>query len=278
MKRLLSILLVLALVFGLTACGNPAPPPTSTSEPTQAQTTAPTDPSLPTDPTDPIITPSAPDEEEPSTPEGEKPTAPDEQVPSVPDVTPPADPTPEPEPEPEPEPTPTPVPTPTPEPEPEPEPTPTPVPTPTPEPEPEPEPTPTPVPTPTPEPEPEPEPDPEPLLDPNGSYYSKDDVALYIHLYGKLPQNFITKSQARKLGWKSGSVERYAPGKAIGGDTFYNNEGLLPKKSGRTYKECDIDTLGKSSRGAKRIVFSNDGLVYYTDDHYSSFTLLYGEP
>ena len=73
-------------------------------------------------------------------------------------------------------------------------------------------------------------------------------------------------------------MERYAPGKAIGGDTFQNREGLLPKKSGRTYKECDIDTLGKSSRGAKRIVFSNDGLVYYTDDHYKSFTLLYGEP
>ena len=127
------------------------------------------------------------------------------------------------------------------------------------------------------EPEPtEPEPT-EPALDPNGSYTTKEDVSLYIHLYGKLPPNFITKSQARKLGWKSGSLERYAPGKCIGGDTFQNREGLLPKASGRTYKECDIDTLGKSSRGAKRIVFSNDGLIYYTDDHYASFTLLYGE-
>ena len=118
----------------------------------------------------------------------------------------------------------------------------------------------------------------EPYLDPDGTYTSKDDVALYIHLYGRLPSNFITKSQARKLGWKSGSLERYAPGKCIGGDTFQNREGLLPKKSGRTYKECDIDTLGKSSRGAKRIVFSNDGLIYYTNDHYEHFTLLYGEP
>lgn len=118
----------------------------------------------------------------------------------------------------------------------------------------------------------------EPALDPNGSYDSKEDVALYIHLYGKLPPNYITKSQARNLGWKSGSLERYAPGKCIGGDTFQNREGLLPKKSGRTYKECDIDTLGASARGAKRIVFSNDGLVYYTSDHYKSFTLLYGEP
>lgn len=116
-----------------------------------------------------------------------------------------------------------------------------------------------------------------PPLDADGSYTSKEDVALYIHLYGKLPSNFITKSQARKLGWKSGSLENYAPGKCIGGDRFGNREGLLPDAPGRTYTECDIDTLGKSSRGAKRIVFSNDGLVYYTDDHYASFTLLYGE-
>jgi len=110
------------------------------------------------------------------------------------------------------------------------------------------------------------------------SYTSKDEVALYIHLHGRLPDNFITKSQARALGWTGGSLESYAPGCCIGGDTFGNREGLLPDAPGRTWKECDIDTLGKGSRGAKRIVFSNDGLIYYTDDHYQSFELLYGEP
>ena len=115
------------------------------------------------------------------------------------------------------------------------------------------------------------------VIDENGSYTSKDDVALYIHVYGRLPSNFISKNEAEKLGWSGGSLEPYAPGKCIGGSRFGNYEGLLPKKSGRTYTECDIDTLGKKSRGAKRIVFSNDGLIYYTDDHYASFTLLYGE-
>lgn len=115
------------------------------------------------------------------------------------------------------------------------------------------------------------------VIDENGSYTSKDDVALYIHVYGHLPSNFITKKEAEKLGWSGGSLEPYAPGKCIGGDRFGNYEGLLPKKTGRSYTECDIDTLGKKSRGAKRIVFSNDGLIYYTDDHYASFTLLYGE-
>lgn len=120
--------------------------------------------------------------------------------------------------------------------------------------------------------------EPEPVPDPHGTYTYKDDVALYIHIYGRLPDNFITKSQARSLGWSGGSLEPYAPGKCIGGDRFYNREGLLPAASGRIYTECDIGTLGKSSRGAKRIVFSNDGLIYYTSDHYASFTLLYGEP
>ena len=119
----------------------------------------------------------------------------------------------------------------------------------------------------------------EPALDPAGSYTTKEDVALYIHLYKKLPGNFITKNEARSCGWDGGSVESYAPGKCIGGDTFSNREGLLPAAAGRTYRECDIDTLGSyDGRGAKRIVFSNDGLIYYTDDHYESFTLLYGEP
>ena len=114
-------------------------------------------------------------------------------------------------------------------------------------------------------------------IDEEGWYYSADEVALYLHLYGHLPDNFITKSEAASLGWEGGSVEPYAPDHVIGGDKFGNREGLLPDAKGRYYYECDIDTLGEDSRGAKRIVFSNDGLIYYTEDHYESFELLYGE-
>ena len=111
----------------------------------------------------------------------------------------------------------------------------------------------------------------------DGTYSSKDDVAQYIYIYGHLPSNFITKKEAEKLGWQGGSLDPFAPGKCIGGSHFGNYEGLLPEKEGRTYTECDIDTLGADKRGAKRIVFSNDGLIYYTEDHYESFELLYGE-
>ena len=114
-------------------------------------------------------------------------------------------------------------------------------------------------------------------LDPDGSYTTKEDVALYIHLYGELPGNFMTKNEARDLGWEGGGLERYAPGMCIGGDRFGNYEGILPDAEGRRWTECDIDTLGAKSRGAKRIVFSNDGLIYYTEDHYETFELLYGE-
>ena len=103
------------------------------------------------------------------------------------------------------------------------------------------------------------------------------DNQYIMHTYGRLPDNFITKDEARALGWNGGNLEPYAPGMCIGGNTFGNREGLLPAKEGRTYTECDIDTMGAESRGAKRIIFSNDGLIYYTEDHYESFTLLYGE-
>ena len=110
----------------------------------------------------------------------------------------------------------------------------------------------------------------------DGEYTSKDEVALYIHLYNHLPSNFITKNEAKDLGWDSslGNLNKVAPGKSIGGDKFGNREGLLPKKSGRVYYECDID-YKKGSRNAKRIVFSNDGLIYYTEDHYETYELLY---
>ena len=111
------------------------------------------------------------------------------------------------------------------------------------------------------------------LIDEYGIYDSKDEVALYIVTYDKLPSNYITKKEAKKLGWSGGSLESYAPGKCIGGDYFGNYEGNLPEDT--KYHECDIDTLGKKSRGAKRIVYSDDGYIYYTEDHYETFELLY---
>lgn len=122
-------------------------------------------------------------------------------------------------------------------------------------------------------------PAPTPAVSEDGWYSSKEEVALYLHLYGHLPDNYVTKQEAEALGWTGGSVERYTgEGTALGGSRFGNYEGLLPKAAGRTYTECDIGTVGASSRGAKRLVFSNDGLIYYTEDHYESFELLYGEP
>ncbi len=118
--------------------------------------------------------------------------------------------------------------------------------------------------------------DTEDKLDPAAFYYSKEDVALFIHQYGTLPANFVTKSEAKSQF--GGNQQAMVAGYRIGGDTFQNREGLLPTKAGRTYTECDIVRQGISTRGSNRIVFSNDGLVYYTSDHYRSFTLLYGEP
>jgi len=118
----------------------------------------------------------------------------------------------------------------------------------------------------------------EPAIAEDGVYSSKEDVALYLYTYGKLPSNFMTKKEAKELGWTGGGLDDYADGMCIGGDRFGNYEKLLPEAEGRTWQECDIDTLHADTRGAKRIVFSNDGLIYYTDDHYESFTLLYGDP
>ena len=102
-------------------------------------------------------------------------------------------------------------------------------------------------------------------------YYDVVNVVLYLETYGELPPNYITKDEARDLGWSGGSVEKYMEGAAIGGDRFGNHEGLLPTAKGRSYTECDIDTDGYGSRGARRLIFSNDGLYFYTVDHYESF-------
>lgn len=109
----------------------------------------------------------------------------------------------------------------------------------------------------------------------DGQYSSKEEVALYLHTYGHLPSNYLTKNEAKELGWgDKGTLNKVAPGMSIGGDKFGNREGLLPTAKGRKYYECDID-YKKGSRNAKRIIYSNDGLIFYTDDHYESFEQLY---
>lgn len=110
----------------------------------------------------------------------------------------------------------------------------------------------------------------------DGTYTEKEEVALYIHLYEHLPDNYITKKEARSLGWESseGNLWDVAPGKSIGGDYFGNYEGLLPEEEGRDYFECDIDYEG-GYRNGKRIIYSDDGLIFYTEDHYESFEQLY---
>ena len=109
-------------------------------------------------------------------------------------------------------------------------------------------------------------------LDQDEWYYSKDDVSLYLYTYHELPDNYITKQEAYDLGWnsKEGNLWEVAEGKCIGGDRFLNYEGLLPKQEGRQYYECDVDYQG-GYRNEKRLIYSNDGLIYYTEDHYESF-------
>lgn len=110
----------------------------------------------------------------------------------------------------------------------------------------------------------------------DGTYTSKDEVAAYIYKFGGLPRNFITKKDALALGWdaKSGNLWQVTDKKSIGGDRFSNREKKLPSADGRKWFECDIGYRG-GRRGAERIVFSSDGLIYYTPDHYENFYLLY---
>ena len=110
----------------------------------------------------------------------------------------------------------------------------------------------------------------------DGEYTSMSEVAAYIHLYGRLPSNYISKTKAKDQGWvqSEGNLQDVLPGKSIGGSRFYNDEGILPETGDRTYTECDIDYRG-GKRNAKRIVFSDDGLVFYTEDHYETYIQLY---
>lgn len=109
-------------------------------------------------------------------------------------------------------------------------------------------------------------------------YLEAEEVALYLHAFAELPLNYLTKSEARALGWDSraGNLWEVAYGCAIGGDSFGSREGLLPDARGRRWYECDVNYFG-GYRGAERIVFSNDGLICYSDDHYQSYEILYDD-
>ena len=105
-----------------------------------------------------------------------------------------------------------------------------------------------------------------------GRYDTMEEVAIYLTFFDELPENYITKKEAQALGWdnRKGNLWKVADGCSIGGDRFGNYEGLLPDAKGRRWTECDIDFDG-GYRNGRRIVFSNDGLIYYTADHYQSF-------
>ncbi len=108
------------------------------------------------------------------------------------------------------------------------------------------------------------------------SYSTKDEVAAYIHEFKELPPNFITKKEAQSSGWDNarGNLWEVTDRKSIGGDRFGNREGLLPDANHRQYYECDINYQG-GYRSEERIVYSSDGLIFYTDDHYQTFERLY---
>ncbi|MED0929960.1 ribonuclease domain-containing protein [Bacillus mycoides] len=100
-----------------------------------------------------------------------------------------------------------------------------------------------------------------------------DEVAKYVKEHKKLPDNYITKDQAEALGWvnRDGNLHRVAPGKSMGGDIFENRKKQLPDVPGRTWYEADINYIS-GYRGNDRIVYSSDGLIYKTSDHYKTFT------
>lgn len=89
---------------------------------------------------------------------------------------------------------------------------------------------------------------------------------------GKLPSNYISKQEAIDLGWVSwqGNLNTVAPGKSIGGNVYKNRNGHLPKALGRVWYEADIN-YDSGFRNTHRLLFSNDGLMFVTYDHYTTF-------
>ncbi len=109
-----------------------------------------------------------------------------------------------------------------------------------------------------------------------------NDVVDSLIQTGKLPSNYITKAQARALGWKEGkALLNYAPRSAIGGDVFSNTSNILPTTSGRIWYEADVGlnyAMSRAKNPGYRILYSNDGLIFGTFDHYDSVFPIYPYP
>lgn len=99
---------------------------------------------------------------------------------------------------------------------------------------------------------------------------NEDTVINYVKSNQRLPDYYITKGEARKQGWvaSKGNLCDVLPGRAIGGDTFSNREKILP--SGNKYFEADVN-YNCGNRNADRIVFTKNGEVWLTKNHYKSF-------
>lgn len=112
----------------------------------------------------------------------------------------------------------------------------------------------------------------------DGKYSKPDEVAQYIRKYQQLPKNYLTKKEATASGWDNskGNLWKVTDKMSIGGDIFGNHEGKLPKAAGRKWYECDVNYYG-GFRGAERLLYSNDNLIYYTNDHYNAFVEFQGE-
>ena len=93
--------------------------------------------------------------------------------------------------------------------------------------------------------------------------------------YGKLPDYYISKEELYALGWKgSKTISSKAPGKMVFGGVYNNDDGHLPSALGRIWYEADINYY-KGRRNQHRILFSNDGLIFVTYDHYQTFYEIY---
>ena len=97
-------------------------------------------------------------------------------------------------------------------------------------------------------------------------------VDLFVATYGKLPDNYLGKKNTQKMGWdpKQGNLAEVLPRMLIGGDRYKNRDGRLPDAPGRVWYEADFDYTG-GYRNDCRLLYSNDGLIFVTYDHYATF-------